>query len=149
MQVGIFTGKDIAKSLELGASGVQIASKFVATEECDADIKFKEAYVNAKEEDIEIIKSPVGMPGRAIRNKFIEKVEKGNLKPEKCLGCIKTCDIEKTPYCITKALINSVTGNLDEGLIFCGSNVSRINKITSVKEIIKDLTNEAELWYNK
>ena len=145
---GIFTGKDIAKCLKLGASGVQIASRFVATEECDADIKFKEAYVNAKEEDIQIVKSPVGMPGRAIRNEFIEKVEKEPIKPEKCLGCIKTCDPNTTPYCITKALINSVTGNLKEGLIFCGSNVSRIDKIVTVKELMNELVTEAEMCYN-
>lgn len=145
---GIFTGKDIAKCLKLGASGVQIASRFVATEECDADIKFKEAYVNAKEEDIQIVKSPVGMPGRAIRNEFIEKVEKEPIKPEKCLGCIKTCNPQETPYCITKALINSVTGNLKEGLIFCGSNVSRIDKIVNVKELMNELVTEAEMCYN-
>ena len=145
---GIFTGKDIAKCLKLGASGVQIASRFVATEECDADIKFKEAYVNAKEEDIQIVKSPVGMPGRAIRNEFIEKVEKEPIKPEKCLACIKTCNPETTPYCITKALINSVTGNLKEGLIFCGSNVSRIDKIVTVKELMNELVTEAEMCYN-
>lgn len=145
---GIFTGKDIAKCLKLGASGVQIATRFVATEECDADIKFKEAYVNAKEEDIQIVKSPVGMPGRAIRNEFIEKVEKEPIKPEKCLGCIKTCDPNTTPYCITKALINSVTGNLKEGLIFCGSNVSRIDKIVTVKELMNELVTEAEMCYN-
>ena len=145
---GIFNGKDIAKCLKLGASGVQIASRFVATEECDADIKFKEAYVNAKEEDIQIVKSPVGMPGRAIRNEFIEKVEKENIKPEKCLGCIKTCNPQETPYCITKALINSVTGNLKEGLIFCGSNVSKIDKIVTVKELMNELVTEAEMCYN-
>lgn len=145
---GIFTGKDIAKCLKLGASGVQIATRFVATEECDADIKFKEAYVNAKEEDIQIVKSPVGMPGRAIRNEFIEKVEKEPIKPEKCLGCIKTCNPQETPYCITKALINSVTGNLKEGLIFCGSNVSRIDKIVTVKELMNELVTEAEMCYN-
>ena len=145
---GIFNGKDIAKCLKLGASGVQIASRFVATEECDADIKFKEAYVNAKEEDIQIVKSPVGMPGRAIRNEFIEKVEKEPIKPEKCLGCIKTCNPQETPYCITKALINSVTGNLKEGLIFCGSNVSRIDKIVTVKELMNELVTEAEMCYN-
>ena len=145
---GIFTGKDIAKCLKLGASGVQIATRFVATEECDADIKFKEAYVNAKEEDIQIVKSPVGMPGRAIRNEFIEKVEKEPIKPEKCLACIKTCNPETTPYCITKALINSVTGNLKEGLIFCGSNVSRIDKIVTVKELMNELVTEAEMCYN-
>ena len=145
---GIYTGKDIAKCLKLGASGVQMATRFVATEECDASQEFKQAYVNATEKDIEIVQSPVGMPGRAIRNEFIENVEKQNIKPEKCLGCIKTCNPSETPYCITKALINSVKGNLKEGLIFCGSNASRIDKIVPVKDLIKELVNEAELCYN-
>lgn len=136
---GIFDNKDIQKSIESGASGVQIASRFVATNECDADIKFKQAYVNAKQEDVQIVQSPVGMPGRAIRNSFIENL-KNVAKPSKCLGCIKTCNPKETPYCITKALINSVTGNVDNGLIFCGSNVSKIDKIVSVKELMNELS---------
>lgn len=138
---GIFDNKDIQKSIENGASGVQIASRFVATHECDVDIKFKQAYVKAKEEDVQIVQSPVGMPGRAIRNKFIENV-KNMGKPIKCLGCIKTCNPKETPYCITNALINSVKGNLDEGLIFCGSNVGRIDRIMSVRELMNELAVE-------
>ena len=141
---GIFNGKDIAKFLKLGAKGVQIASRFVATKECDASEEFKQAYVNAKKEDIKIIKSPVGMPGRAIRNEFIKKVEANKEKITKCYRCIKTCNPAETPYCITKALINAVKGNLDEGLIFCGSNVDKINKITTVKELMQELVQEAE-----
>ena len=141
---GIFDGKDIAKFLKLGASGVQMATRFVATEECDASDAFKQVYVNAKKEDIKIIKSPVGMPGRAIRNEFIKKVESSKAKITKCYNCIKTCNPAETPYCITRALINSVKGNLDEGLIFCGSNVDKINKIVTAKELMKELVNEAE-----
>ena len=141
---GIFNGKDIAKFLKLGAKGVQIASRFVATKECDASEEFKQAYVNAKKEDIKIIKSPVGMPGRAIRNEFIKKVEANKEKITKCYRCIKTCNPAETPYCITKALINAVKGNLDEGLIFCGSNVDKINKITTVKELMQELIQGAE-----
>lgn len=141
---GVFDGKDIAKFLKLGASGVQMATRFVATEECDASDAFKQAYVNAKKEDIKIIKSPVGMPGRAIRNEFIKKVESSKAKITKCYNCIKTCNPAETPYCITRALINSVKGNLDEGLIFCGSNVDKINKIVTAKELMKELVNEAE-----
>ena len=142
---GIFDGKDIAKYIKLGASGVQMATRFVATEECDASNEFKQMYVKAKKEDVKIIKSPVGMPGRAIRNEFIKKVEKSKEKIEKCYRCIKTCNPKETPYCITKALINAVKGNIDEGLIFCGSNVEKINKITTVKELLQELNNEAEL----
>ena len=141
---GIFNGKDIAKFIKLGAKGVQIASRFVATKECDASEEFKQAYVNAKKEDIKIIKSPVGMPGRAIRNEFIKKVEENKEKITKCYRCIKTCNPAETPYCITKALINAVKGNLDEGLIFCGSNVDKINKITTVKELMQELIQGAE-----
>lgn len=144
---GIYDGKDIAECLKLGASGVQIASRFVATDECDADIKFKQAYVDAKKEDIEIVTSPVGMPGRAIHNEFIERVEKERVAPEKCLGCLSVCKPGETPYCITKALINSVTGNLKEGLIFCGSNTYKIDKIVSVKELMQELTSQAEECY--
>lgn len=136
---GIWDSKDIKRFLDLGASGVQIATRFVATEECDADVKFKEAYINAKTEDIKIIKSPVGMPGRAIYNKFIKNTESAKKNIEKCYNCIKTCDIKTTPYCITKALVNAVNGDLDNGLIFCGSNVDKINKITTVHDLMSEL----------
>lgn len=142
---GVFDGKDIAKFIKLGADGVQMATRFVATEECDASQEFKQAYVNAKKEDIKIIKSPVGMPGRAIRNEFIKKVEQGKDKITKCYNCIKTCKPAETPYCITKALINAVKGNVNDGLIFCGSNVERIDKITTVKELMQELVQEAEM----
>ena len=138
---GIFDGKDLVKALKNGADGVQIATKFVTTKECDADIKFKEAYVKAKKEDVIIIKSPVGMPGRAIKNHFLENLK--DYKLTKCFNCIKTCDRKTIPYCITQALINSVTGNIDNGLIFCGSNVDRIDKITDVKTVISELIKEA------
>lgn len=142
---GIFNGKDIAKYIKLGADGVQMATRFVATEECDASYEFKKAYVEAKKEDIKIIKSPVGMPGRAIKNEFIKKVEKSKSKITKCYKCIKTCNPLETPYCITKALINAVKGNVNEGLIFCGSNVDKINKIVTVKELMQELIKEAEM----
>jgi NAD(P)H-dependent flavin oxidoreductase YrpB (nitropropane dioxygenase family) len=145
---GIYTGEDIAKCLKLGAAGVQIATRFVATEECDAHENFKKAYINSKKEDIKIVQSPVGMPGRAIINNFIKKVEESNLKPKKCLGCINTCNPAETPYCITQALINSVTGNTEEGLLFCGSNAYRVDKIVTVKELLNELITEAELCYN-
>jgi len=149
---GIFNGKDIVEALKSGASGVQIATRFVATNECDAHEKFKEAYINSSKEDIEIVQSPVGMPGRAIRNKFIVEVEKNkanNVKgiKSKCLACIKTCNPIETPYCITRALINAVTGNIDNGLVFVGSNAYKINKITTVKELMNELVTEAEECY--
>lgn len=144
---GIFSGKDIADALHSGASGVQIATRFVATDECDAHINFKKAYVEAKKEDLRIIKSPVGLPGRAIYNTFVEKAEKGLHKIKKCYRCLSTCDPQTTPYCITDALIDSVTGDTENGLVFAGSNVYRIDKITTVKELMKELISEAEQYY--
>ena len=116
---GIWDNNDIKKYLSLGASGVQMATRFVATYECDASDDFKQAYINAKEEDIKIIKSPVGMPGRAIYNDFIKRTESEKCKVDRCYGCIKTCDVANTPYCITKALINAVRGNMENALVFC------------------------------
>lgn len=139
---GIWDSKDIKKFLDLGASGVQMATRFVATNECDASIEFKNAYVNAKNEDIKIIKSPVGMPGRALNNSFIKKMENKKDKIDKCYNCIKTCNVLNSPYCITKALINSVKGKVDSGLIFCGSNVSKIKEIVPVHNLIQELVSE-------
>jgi NAD(P)H-dependent flavin oxidoreductase YrpB (nitropropane dioxygenase family) len=142
---GIFSGQDIAKYIELGASGVQMATRFVATYECDADEKFKMSYLSAGEEDVEIIKSPVGMPGRAIRNDFIKSLEKGNIAVKKCYNCLQPCNPKTTPYCISRALIEAVKGNMEEGLIFAGSNVYRLDGLTTVKELIKQLVQDAEL----
>lgn len=136
---GIYTGEDIARFLSLGASGVQMGTRFVATEECDADIKFKEAFVNASEEDISIINSPVGLPGRAIKSKFIEALEEGKRNFKCIFHCIKTCDPEKSPYCIAAALLNAMRGNLDRGFAFSGTNGFRIDGITTVKELINTL----------
>lgn len=140
---GIFTGSDIAKFIDLGASGVQMGTRFVATDECDADIRFKQAYVNATQDDITIIKSPVGMPGRALFNNFIEAAREGKRKPVKCVfHCVSTCEQEKTPYCIAAALIAAMRGNLEKGFAFCGTNVSKIKSITSVKELMTSLQKE-------
>ena len=126
---GIYTGEDIKKFLDLGASGVQMGTRFVATKECDADDRFKQSYIAAREEDITIIKSPVGMPGRALQNDFIEAARQGNKKPFKCVfHCVHTCDQEKTPYCIAQALISAMKGNLERGFAFCGANVARVNR---------------------
>ena len=136
---GIWDNKDIKKFLDLGASGVQMATRFVATYECDASDNFKQAYLNAKKDDIKIINSPVGMPGRAIYNNFIKQTENKKCKIEKCYNCIKTCNIATTPYCITKALVNAVKGNMDNALIFCGSNVEKVKEIVSVHDLMQEL----------
>jgi nitronate monooxygenase len=140
---GIYTGEDIHNILQLGASGVQMATRFVTTEECDASQAFKQSYIDASEKDIEIIKSPVGMPGRAIISNFIDKVREGKKQPKKCpFKCIKTCDISKSPYCIIIALINALKGNFNNGYAFAGTNAYRATKITTVKELFQSLLKE-------
>jgi NAD(P)H-dependent flavin oxidoreductase YrpB (nitropropane dioxygenase family) len=142
---GIYTGADIHKFIQLGAQGVQMATRFVATHECDASIEFKEAYVKCKKDDIIIIESPVGLPGRAIRNRFLEDVSSGVKKPFKCpWKCLKACDFRNAPYCIGLALTNAKKGNLEEGFAFAGANAYRSDKITSVKELIEALLEEYE-----
>lgn len=139
---GIFDHKDVLHQFALGAEGIQAATRFVTTEECDADIAYKEAYINAKEEDIVIVKSPVGMPGRAIKNKFLERVAQGPVKVERCFRCLEYCNPATTPYCITKALINAAEGRIDEALLFCGSNAYRCEKIETVPEVMAALCGE-------
>ncbi len=140
---GIYTGQDINNIMKLGASGVQMGTRFVTTHECDASTGFKQAYIGAGKNDIEIIKSPVGMPGRAIFSSFIQKVKDGKKQPKKCpFKCIKTCDIDKSPYCIIVALINALKGNFENGFAFAGSNAFRATRISSVKEIFQSLLTE-------
>jgi nitronate monooxygenase len=140
---GIFTGGDIKKYLDLGAAGVQMGTRFVTTHECDADDAFKQAYLNADEKDLGIIKSPVGMPGRAIINDFLAKVSQGKRKPFRCpFHCIKTCDVQKSPYCIAVALSNACKGKLKNGFAFAGKNAFRITEIVSVKDLINSLRSE-------
>ena len=140
---GIYTGADINNIMKLGASGVQMGTRFVTTHECDASQGFKQAYIDSVEKDIEIIKSPVGMPGRAIFSNFIQKMKDGKKQPLKCpFKCIKTCDIAKSPYCIIIALINALKGNFENGFAFAGSNAFKATKISSVKEIFQSLLKE-------
>lgn len=138
---GVFDRKDIDHYISLGCSGVQMATRFVATEECDADINFKMAYINSKKEDIVIVKSPVGLPGRAISNKFMKDRKLINEKITKCYKCLKKCNMADIPYCITGALVRAVKGDIDNSLVFCGENAYRLNKIITVKELIKELIN--------
>jgi NAD(P)H-dependent flavin oxidoreductase YrpB (nitropropane dioxygenase family) len=134
---GISTGEDISRFIQLGAAAVQMGSIFVTTEECDASRTFKEVYINSTPEDIQIIESPVGMPGRAINGEFIKRVKEGLTKPLNCpFHCIKTCDYTKSPYCIIKALYNAAKGNMSKGYAFAGTNAFLAKKISSVKEVI-------------
>jgi len=140
---GIYTGADINKFLKMGAAGVQMATRFVATHECDADMAFKQAYVNADKEDIVIIQSPVGLPGRAINNEFLEAVKRGEKIPFTCpYHCIRTCDHRNSPYCIALALMQAKKGNLKRGFVFSGQNAYRVDRIVSVKELIDSLMQE-------
>ncbi len=140
---GIYTGQDIKNIMQLGASGVQMATRFVTTEECDASDAFKQTYIDAKQEDLEIIKSPVGMPGRAIGNSFLDKVKLGYKQPIRCpFKCIRTCEISSSPYCIITALINAFKGKLEYGYAFAGTNAYLATKITTVKEIFQSLKRE-------
>ena len=136
---GVFDSNDIKRYMELGANGVQIGSRFVTTYECDVDMKFKEAYLNCNKSDIKIVKSPVGMPGRAINNNFLRRINNESNKISKCYNCLVPCNPSTTPYCISEALINAARGDIDNGLIFCGANAYRINKMMSVKELLDEL----------
>lgn len=147
---GIFDGKDIARVIRLGASGVQMATRFVCTHECDVSLKYKEAYMSARQEDIVVIQSPVGMPGRVISNEFVKRISKGERVDFGCeYQCLSTCDAKKVNYCIAKALLNAYRGDLDNGFVMCGSNAYRIKKIISVKELIAELVTEAEDCLNE
>jgi len=140
---GVYNGEDIQKYLSMGAQGVQMATRFVATHECDAAEGFKKAYVDCKQDDFTIIDSPVGMPGRAIGNRFLSDVKAGMRKPFTCpWKCLKTCDFRKAPYCITQALVAAKKGFLEKGFAFAGSNAYRIDRICSVKEVIDGLREE-------
>lgn len=142
---GVYDGKDIAHFIKLGASGVQMGTRFVCTDECDVHEDFKKAYLDADKKDLVIIKSPVGMPGRVIKNKFVEDILNGKTKPIACnYRCLRTCDPKVAPYCIAKALARAAEGYLDEGFVFAGTNAYRCNEIVSVKKLISDLASEAE-----
>ena len=142
---GIYTGRDIATFLNMGASGVQMGTRFVATHECDASERFKQAFVEATPEDVVIISSPVGLPARVIKNKFVEGSLKGENVSFACsYRCLLSCNVKTAKYCIAEALVNSSRGNFDRGFAMCGENVHRIDEIVSVKALMQELVEEAE-----
>lgn len=136
---GIDTPEKAEHYFRLGASGIQSATPFVATEECDAHRAFKEAYIKAGDEDVVILKSPVGMPGRGIKNEFLKRTDMGYRGEIHCKACLKHCHPATTPYCITDALIRAVQGDVENGLVFCGANVGKIDRISTVKEVIQSI----------
>lgn len=135
---GIFTREDMLHAMELGADGVQMGTRFVTTWECDASEAYKQTYLHAKKEDIVIVDSPVGMPGRAIRNRFLEEKENRREPIKRCYQCIATCNPADTPYCITKALVHAAKGETDEALLFCGENAWRCEKMEHVADIMAE-----------
>jgi len=143
---GVYTHEDVERYISLGADGVQLGTRFIATDECDADINFKMKFVNAEKEDIRYVRSPVGYPARAIRNAFTERLDIGHIPVEKCYGCVLPCGgrVDETPYCITDFLIKSVQGDVENGLVFTGANGYRIDKIVPVKELMDEL--KGDLW---
>lgn len=140
---GIYSGKDMFKIMCKGATAVQLGTRFVATEECDASPKFKQAFIEAKAEDIKIIKSPVGMPGRTIFNKFLTETEDGKRRPTACrYHCIKSCNPKTTLYCIANALVAAYKGNMSDGFAFTGTNAAKVKAITTVKKVFTELKSE-------
>lgn len=143
---GIHNGGEMRELMDLGAAGAQFATRFIATEECDASDGYKQALINAKSEDITIIQSPVGMPGRAIRSPLIERVEAGTEPhPKSCHRCLSVCSPATAPYCISRALIAARNGDWENGLFFCGANAGELNRISTVKEQIEMIMREASL----
>ena len=143
---GVYTGEDMAHYMKQGAAGVQIATRFIPTYECDASQAYKDVLLNASAEDVRIIHSPVGMPGRALNTPLVQKLSEGmRFPPKRCARCLKGCNPAQVPYCITHALIEAAKGNVEEGLFFCGANVGRLDKMRSVRALMDELMNE---WRN-
>ena len=140
---GVYTGEDIAHYARLGAAGAQLATRFIPTYECDASQTYKDVLLAAQPEDVRIIHSPVGMPGRALNTPLVQALAEGTrFPPRHCARCLKTCDPAKVPYCITHALIEAVKGNVEEGLFFCGANVGRLDRMRTVQELMDELVTE-------
>lgn len=140
---GIYSGNDMFRIMKRGAAGVQLGTRFVATEECDASVEFKNAFIQANDDDIEIIKSPVGMPGRSISGSFLREATEGKRKPEVCkYNCIKSCNPKTTSFCIASALLAAYKGNLANGFVFTGSNAGKVKQISTVKNVFSDMRKE-------
>lgn len=136
---GVFSREDMERHMGLGVNGVQVGTRFVTTRECDAPMEYKQSYINAEKEDIIIVKSPVGMPGRAINNDFIKRIAGEKETIAHCFQCLEHCNPAEIPYCITQALIRAAKGQVKDALLFCGANAYRCSKIETVDEVIKDL----------
>ncbi|MBM6968516.1 NAD(P)H-dependent flavin oxidoreductase [Pseudoramibacter alactolyticus] len=136
---GIRSRSDLNAMMALGAAGVQVATPFIATKECDASQDYKQVLIDADPEEIRIVQSPVGMPGRALNTPLMQHLDDiGRIPPRRCSHCIKSCDPAKVPYCITEALIQAARGNRDAGLFFCGSQIAGLQGIRTVKDVVAD-----------
>ena len=136
---GVYDKSDVEHYMGLGIDGVQMGTRFVTTYECDASDEYKQAYINAKKEDIRIVKSPVGMPGRAIYNDFMAKSSVETFKLKKCHQCIATCQAKDIPYCITDALVNAANGDVDNALLFCGEKAYKATRLEHVSDIFEEI----------
>ncbi|HEB2440942.1 MULTISPECIES: NAD(P)H-dependent flavin oxidoreductase [Bacillus] len=138
---GIMTGKDIARALKMGASGVQMGTRFVASNECDAPLSFKEKYINARLEDTILVKTTVGLQGRAVKNNFTKLIADNNkkIKIKKCINCLKNCSYR---FCTLDSLITSMDGDCENGLIFAGARVNEVKEILPVQTIINNIMME-------
>lgn len=143
---GVKNGAEMRRYMEQGAAGVQFATRFIATEECDASPAYKQALLTARPEDITIVQSPVGMPGRALRSPLIQRVENGvQPKISRCIKCLTPCDRKTAPYCISGALIAAVRGDWENGLFFCGANAGEVNRLSTVRHELEQIMSE---WRN-
>lgn len=139
---GVTSGKDIMEMLELGADGVQMATRFILSKECDVNDKFKELLLGINEDDIIEIKSPVGLPARAIRTPLTKRILDGTVeKPKQCDACLKHCS---HAFCIIRALEAARTGDMENGLFFTGANLTKYRDVPSVQEIFEKFEKEAE-----
>ncbi|MDD3131299.1 MAG: nitronate monooxygenase [Bacteroidales bacterium] len=137
---GVHTGSDMYQVMQAGAQAVKIGTRFVTTQECDASDAYKQAYIDAKEEDIVIIDSPLGLPGRVVKTKFVEQIMRGETKPIYCpVKCMSSCNYKEAPYCIAQALYNSAIGDMDQGFAFAGTNAWRATQINTVADVMNDL----------
>ena len=141
---GIFSGGDILQALEAGASGVQMGTRFIATDECDAPLELKQACLDAEADDVVVMMSPVGLPARILKNEFVAKIIRGEKIKFKCpYKCLKTCKQKEARYCIAQALVNASIAKFDGGFTMPGANVHKLTEIISVSELFRRLHTEA------
>jgi len=144
---GIWDRSDMLHAFGLGASGVQMGTRFACTEEGDADMRYKQAYIDATPDDVLVIMSPVGIPGRVLRNPFVEKYISGNVESKPCMAaCLSHCSYlkDRSTFCIAQALVDAYQGNWETGLFFTGSNVVKCTKLEKVSDIFKELVGGGE-----